>query len=414
MKEQKPQSGSANAPYVEVPAQKGKTAAPPAPPPKPQVKCAVIFCHPSHSEGHGVKILGRVKQTLETSGAEFEIIDLYAEKFNPLMDEAEFKSYESGAQKKDDVARCQKIISSSGLLVFIYPSWWSTPPAMLKGFIDRVFTPGFAYNSENGEMRGLLSSMRALCIRTYAGGAEAEEANGHVSSNFMEKAVLGSCGIKSSSVDIYSTHDLDKTTFNHYLFQIEGAVRRMLVKPTEVPHHLRWIAAPYLPPIEQQEKKPPARADGARGAYAAFQSGDAEYRGGAPPIFGGDEKKGSSFPGQKGGAQQFGSGRKGAPNPNWKKQQSPRQMRVNYESERARRWAEEQRRRTDGRNAPAVMREGARQQAGILREDAPAQPGARPPVFGSQNKPNQNRQGGNPNWNFGKKKKNRGFFGKRK
>ncbi len=217
-----------------------------------EIKIALIYAHPSRSEGSSAKILERVLSVLSSSGAQCRILDLYADNFNPVLDAAELREYSSRKPPKSDIANYQKAISESEALIFIYPAWWSVPPAILKGWLDRVFTPGFAFSFSSGVMKGLLEGKRALVLRTFASGAESEQAIGHVASNFMEKAVLGACGIKSSSVDLYSMESLDPTTFAHYLFQIEGAVRRLLARPSAVPHHLRWIPAPHLPPIEQK------------------------------------------------------------------------------------------------------------------------------------------------------------------
>lgn len=59
--------------------------------------------------------------------------------------------YDQGIE--DDVRFAQDLISRADHLVFIYPNWWGTFPAMMKGFIDRVFLPGFAFKYKNGHAR---------------------------------------------------------------------------------------------------------------------------------------------------------------------------------------------------------------------------------------------------------------------
>lgn len=226
--------------------------------PEQKAKILIIYSHPSiAAEGKCARVLERIKTVYSAEQVQFNIIDLYRESFNPVLTENELASYwrEPPAVPPADVARCQKMISESDVLVFIYPIWWSSPPAMLKGFIDRVFTPGFAYKFKGEKMEALLTGKRALVVRTFAGGAEHEQVNGHVSTNFMDKVVLGGCGITPNSIDLYSMESVEESTFKHQLFQIEGAARRILVKPTGVPHHLRWIPAPYLPPVTGKPKR---------------------------------------------------------------------------------------------------------------------------------------------------------------
>lgn len=63
-------------------------------------------------------------------------------------------------------ARYREIITNSDLLVFIYPIWWSGMPAILKGFIDRVFMRGFAYEYKGMLPHGLLAGKKAWIITT--------------------------------------------------------------------------------------------------------------------------------------------------------------------------------------------------------------------------------------------------------
>jgi putative NADPH-quinone reductase len=53
-------------------------------------------------------------------------------------------------QREDDVKQAQEYIAWADHLVFVYPTWWGTMPALLKGFLDRVFTPGFSFAEAEG------------------------------------------------------------------------------------------------------------------------------------------------------------------------------------------------------------------------------------------------------------------------
>ena len=85
-------------------------------------------------------------------------------------------------------------------LVFIYPIWWFGPPAILKGWIDRVFTRKFAFEfTATGGMRGLLTQERALIINTL-GGDEAlyqRERWHELLVRPMTDGILGACGVRN-------------------------------------------------------------------------------------------------------------------------------------------------------------------------------------------------------------------------
>ena len=73
--------------------------------------------------------------------------DLYAEEFDPVLTRAEL-----GKDETSDplAARYIRELVASDLLVFIHPNWWGQPPAIMKGYIDRVFRPPYAYDDATG------------------------------------------------------------------------------------------------------------------------------------------------------------------------------------------------------------------------------------------------------------------------
>jgi NAD(P)H dehydrogenase (quinone) len=113
----------------------------------------VIFAHPS-KESFTHKVLESFLHGLRDAGHSFEIGDLYAMNFKSELDLPEYKR-ETGlnpdAEVPLDVKTEQEKISKADALVFIYPVWWSDCPAKLKGWFDRVFTYGYAYQYVNGE-----------------------------------------------------------------------------------------------------------------------------------------------------------------------------------------------------------------------------------------------------------------------
>ena len=217
-------------------------------------RVCIIYAYPSLSSGHGPRILQTVQKALAESGTPVDLIDLYRENFNPVMGEAEVAQY--GKSLPPDAASAQAKLAASEAWVLLYPVWWSTPPAILKGFFDRVLTPGFAFKSESRGIQPMLEGKRALVVRTFASSALQEQRFGMVAQGFMEKAVLGACGVRVVTVDIYSVDSLAESAFAHTLLQISGASRRLLSRPSVVPNYLRSISAPYLPPLEQKPRLP--------------------------------------------------------------------------------------------------------------------------------------------------------------
>jgi putative NADPH-quinone reductase len=102
----------------------------------------VYIAHPyTGSFNHAV--YHRVLETLESSGVKIFSHDLYQEGFNPVLTPGELGFDES---KDPLVLQYAEELMMSDLLIFIHPNWWGQPPAILKGWIDRVIRPPYAYD----------------------------------------------------------------------------------------------------------------------------------------------------------------------------------------------------------------------------------------------------------------------------
>ncbi|HVJ55960.1 MAG TPA: NAD(P)H-dependent oxidoreductase [Aliidongia sp.] len=101
---------------------------------------------------------------LEVLGHSQRAYDLYRMGFNPVLGAHELEAVDVDHPADADVARAQNDIRAADVLTIIYPLWWLSMPAMMKGYIDRVFARGFAYESKDGVVRGLLSGKRAVLI----------------------------------------------------------------------------------------------------------------------------------------------------------------------------------------------------------------------------------------------------------
>ena len=181
----------------------------------------IVFAHPDSRKSHNAAVLEFVRETLKANGKECETIDLYAEGFSPLYTAEE---YAGGKPVDGKVAEYQQKIAKAERLVFIHPVWWYGMPAILKGFFDRVFTPGFAYSFKKmpdmPEMakpvleamcaRGLcyqmflgqlpvekkLAGKKGVVINTFGGNSMGFVLFGRAPEFSEDKAVLNFCGVE--------------------------------------------------------------------------------------------------------------------------------------------------------------------------------------------------------------------------
>jgi NAD(P)H dehydrogenase (quinone) len=127
------------------------------------MRILVVYCHPCEESFNAV-IRDLAIKTLQESGHEVTLIDLYAEGFNPIMTGEERRGYHTPVENEIPVADHLARLRNAEGLIFIYPTWWYGPPAMLKGWLDRVLVPhGIFQMPEPGKpIRGNLPNIRIL------------------------------------------------------------------------------------------------------------------------------------------------------------------------------------------------------------------------------------------------------------
>ncbi|KHD34628.1 NAD(P)H dehydrogenase [Clostridium acetobutylicum] len=156
----------------------------------------IVFAHPNpNSFGKG--ILDEVVKASEESGAAVRIRDLYQLGFDPILKPADFETFQRG-EVPQDIKDEQENIKWANMITFIYPVWWAGLPAMLKGYVDRVYSYGFAYEYVDGQPRGLLTGKKALIFCTTGTPSDVYGANGMHNSmkQTTDEGIFKFCGIE--------------------------------------------------------------------------------------------------------------------------------------------------------------------------------------------------------------------------
>ena len=105
----------------------------------------VIYCHPDETSFANALRAG-VIESLTASGHGVTDLDLYGEGFNPVMTREERSEYSDGPRYIKTVEKYAAQLASAEAIVAVYPTWWYGLPAMLKGYFDRVWAPGIAFD----------------------------------------------------------------------------------------------------------------------------------------------------------------------------------------------------------------------------------------------------------------------------
>jgi NAD(P)H dehydrogenase (quinone) len=140
------------------------------------MKAVVIYAHPNPMSFNAA-LAAVVREELKKKGAEVRFKDLYAMNWNPVLSARDFEGYHKG-KVTEDIRKEQTDISWADAVILICPVWWTSVPAILKGYIDRVFSIGFAYAYTETGPRGLLKGKNALLITTSGTDEQTSQQNG--------------------------------------------------------------------------------------------------------------------------------------------------------------------------------------------------------------------------------------------
>jgi putative NADPH-quinone reductase len=158
----------------------------------------VILAHPKQGSFNHA-IAEAVVAALRASGHRALFHDLYQERFDPVLPLSEIRA---GAELDPLVAQhCREVASCDGLAI-VHPNWWGGPPAILKGWVDRVLRAGVAYRFETGDDGEgvpvpLLRARSALVLNTTDTPLERERAVfGDPLESVWKNCILRYCGVQ--------------------------------------------------------------------------------------------------------------------------------------------------------------------------------------------------------------------------
>lgn len=136
----------------------------------------IILAHPSRGSFNHA-IAKACSKALKEMGHSVKLHDLYKENFDPILTSEEIPK---DGETNDIIDKyCKEIIQTDGIII-IHPNWWGQPPAILKGWIDRVFRPGVAYEFKDGDQGdgvpiGLLEAKAGIVFNTSNTSRDREE-----------------------------------------------------------------------------------------------------------------------------------------------------------------------------------------------------------------------------------------------
>lgn len=133
------------------------------------MRVMVVYAHPV-AESFNAAVYAIVTDTLRARGHEVDACDLYAENFPAIMSREDRLLYHEIPANRALARPWIERLEKAEALVLLFPTWVFGPPAILKGFLEKVFVPGVAFELVDGKVRGALKHLKRIGgVSTYGG-----------------------------------------------------------------------------------------------------------------------------------------------------------------------------------------------------------------------------------------------------
>lgn len=192
------------------------------------MNCLLVIAH-HNPQSFNHAILHTIMEELTANGHSVRVRDLYQMDF-----ETRFKP--TNGTVDADVTVEQEHIRWADVLVFVYPTWWASMPAILKGYIDRVFTYGFAYQYINHQIVGQFARKQVFLFTTHNNTEAAYQQSGMLASmsQVVDEGIFKFCGVpKLSHTYLPHIHEVTHEERCAMLKQVQEVISSQLSEGVE-------------------------------------------------------------------------------------------------------------------------------------------------------------------------------------
>ncbi len=197
------------------------------------MKAYVVFCHPTHESLIGAA-LQRTLAGLAAGGHDVRCTDLYADGFDPAFSRNDHANQRVDHRRdptlRPAIAAYVENLQWCDMLVLVYPTWWSGQPAMLKGFIDRLFVNGVAWSLPDGasRIRPLLRNItRIVAVTSHGSSKFINAVEGEGGKRIITRALRVTCNVRCRTrwVAIYNVDRSTPADRTVFLERVEQRMR---------------------------------------------------------------------------------------------------------------------------------------------------------------------------------------------
>jgi NAD(P)H dehydrogenase (quinone) len=176
------------------------------------LRILVLFAHPLETS-FGAALHAKTVETLRARGHQIDDCDLNAEAFDPVMTRRDrFEYYDVNVNRQRVAPYVERLLAAEAL-VFSFPVWNMGFPAILKGFVDKVFLPGVSFVIEdNGDYVPRLHNIKRLgAVCTYGGSRFKTILAGDPPRRFLKRTMRFNCA-PGARCDYLALYDMDHTS----------------------------------------------------------------------------------------------------------------------------------------------------------------------------------------------------------
>ncbi len=194
------------------------------------MRVLVVYCHPN-SQSLVAAARDRALEGLATTGHDVRLTDLYADGFTPEMSADERRTHKIPGVAAELQSYADDLAWAEAL-VLVYPTWWSGQPAMLKGWIDRVWVAGVAWELPEGAnvLRPLLTHVRRIVVVTTHGSSKVVNmVQGEAGKRIVTRSMRAMCARHTSTTwcALYGLDRADEPRRKAFLDRVERTLVRL-------------------------------------------------------------------------------------------------------------------------------------------------------------------------------------------
>lgn len=190
----------------------------------------IIIAHPNQ-QSFNYAILQQVINASKQQQVNVNVRDLYSLNINPILSRQELNASYQGIVPQQ-IQQEQKFITQADLITLIYPLWWMGFPAILKGYLDRVLTHGFAYKTEGEISQGLIHGKKMQQFITLGSNLTQYQSLGWDKSldDCLINGLFNYCGITDIDYQLFGDiHLIDKPQLTQILQQVASKTQQNIL-----------------------------------------------------------------------------------------------------------------------------------------------------------------------------------------